>query len=154
MIGSAFKLLGGIVTGNIVEWMFHKHVLHGLGKKKDSIWNFHWYKHHKTCRKRMIDPDYNLSWKSLIKTPELITLSAASGLLLVASPKYPLFIVGLVGYGVLYYAVHMRAHLDEEWAKEWIPWHVSHHQIGNQEHTFNVVFPLTDFVLGTLPPKK
>jgi hypothetical protein len=152
VLGSMIKFVGGAIVGNFIEWTFHKHVLHGLGKKKDSNWNFHWYKHHKTCRKNMIDPDYSLSWQSIAKTPEFITLSLASGLLLLTSPKQPFFIAGLVGYGVLYYAVHMRSHLDEQWAKKWIPWHVAHHQVGNQEHTFNVVFPLADHVLGTTMP--
>jgi hypothetical protein len=145
--------VAGVVVGNIVEWGFHKHVLHGLGKNKKSIWNFHWYQHHKRCRKTMLDTDYEMTWRNLIKTPEFITLSAASCLLGLAAPKAPLFIAGLVGYGTAYYGIHMKAHLDNAWAKKWIPWHVNHHQFGNQEHSFNVVFPLTDYIMGTTSRK-
>ena len=101
----------------------------------------------------MLDTDYEMTWRNLIKTPEFITLSAASCLLGLAAPKAPLFIAGLVGYGTAYYGIHMKAHLDNAWAKKWIPWHVNHHQFGNQEHSFNVVFPLTDYIMGTTSRK-
>ena len=56
-------MLGGIVAGliysNAQEWLVHKYVLHGLGRKKDSFFAFHWHEHHKRARKAdMRDEDY------------------------------------------------------------------------------------------------
>src|SRR5882724_5789771 len=53
----------GLLTSNAVEWTFHKYVLHGLGKRKGSFWNFHWYEHHSEARKNdMRDSAYTTSW--------------------------------------------------------------------------------------------
>lgn len=154
MIFSTLKKVAGatigLVIGNFIEWNFHKRVLHGLGKKKDSLWNFHWYKHHKQCRKDMIDPDYQMGLKYLFSTPEFLVLSSAMGLIFkLFKNKFPAVSIGVILYGFLYYFIHMRSHLDQEWGEKWIPWHVEHHQKGNQEHSFNVVYPLFDLILGT-----
>lgn len=154
MVGLILKQVGqsllGLSVGNLTEWVFHKHVLHGLGKQKGSIWNFHWYKHHKQCRKQMIDPDYQMGIKYLMQTPEFIVLSTAMWFMFKTTKNIsPFFAASLVAYGFLYYFIHMRSHLDQSWAEKWIPWHVDHHQKGNQEHSFNVVFPLFDYLLGT-----
>jgi len=144
------KTMIGLTIGNLTEWLFHKHVLHGLGKKKNSIWNFHWYKHHKQCRKQMTDPDYKMGIKFLFQTPEFIALTFAM-LVIYKSlvPISPFVAAGIISYGFLYYIVHMLSHLDQTWAENWIPWHVEHHQKGNQEHSFNVVYPLFDYIFGT-----
>jgi hypothetical protein len=144
--GTAF----GLVIGNFIEWNFHKHVLHGLGKKKDSFWNFHWHKHHKQCRKHMLDKDYQMGFEYLFKTPEFLVLSSAMGLIFKFFGKnFPFISIGIILYGFLYYFIHMRSHLDQTWAEQWIPWHVEHHQKGNQEHSFNVVYPLFDSIFRT-----
>ena len=59
-------MLGGIVAGllysNASEWLVHKYLLHGLGRKKDSFYAFHWHEHHKRARKsEMRDEDYERS---------------------------------------------------------------------------------------------
>ena len=49
----------GLVAANAIEWVVHKHVLHGLGRHTDSIWSFHWHEHHRACRKNgHLDADY------------------------------------------------------------------------------------------------
>jgi len=144
------SVTAGLVIGNLIEWNFHKHILHGLGKKKDSIWNFHWYKHHKQCRRDMVDPDYQKGWKYILSTPEFLVLSSAMGLIYKLFGKtFSGISLGVILYGFLYYFVHMRSHLDQTWAIKWIPWHVEHHQKGNQEHSFNVVYPLFDGIFRT-----
>ena len=49
----------GLLYANAGEWLIHKYVLHGLGKKKKSFFSFHWSEHHRACRKHdFFDPDY------------------------------------------------------------------------------------------------
>ena len=46
-----FQIIIGYMYGTWLEWALHKYILHGLGKNKKSWFNFHWYSHHKSCRK-------------------------------------------------------------------------------------------------------
>ena len=41
----------GLLAANATEWAVHKHVLHGLGRHKSSLWAFHWHEHHRNVRK-------------------------------------------------------------------------------------------------------
>ena len=36
------QLILGLVLGNLIEWVVHKYFLHDLGKKKASLFSFHW----------------------------------------------------------------------------------------------------------------
>lgn len=149
-----FKTIGkvflGLGIGNLTEWAFHKYILHGLGKKKDSIWSFHWHKHHKQCRKTMLDQDYKMGWKFLLQTPEFLVLTIAMWCTYKTLKPISIEVaIGITAYAFLYYFIHMKSHLDQTWAETWIPWHVEHHQKGNQEHSFNVVYPLFDYIFGT-----
>lgn len=140
----------GFLTVNLVEWLFHKYILHGLGKNKESIWSEHFHVHHKTARKNnMVDKDYMEPLSVLLKTYELksiiIGALGVSPLLL----KFPFFVTTVWICGAAYYIVHMKSHLDEEWAKKWVPWHREHHLLGNQNHSWNVTLPVTDFIMGT-----
>ena len=52
----------GLAVANMSEWLMHKYVLHGRGKKRGSFWSFYWHEHHKEARqKEMIDPFYQRS---------------------------------------------------------------------------------------------
>ena len=47
----------GLLAANATEWFVHKHVLHGIGRKKSSFWSFHWHEHHRESRRHeMHDP--------------------------------------------------------------------------------------------------
>ena len=49
----------GLLAANATEWVVHKYVLHGLGKKKSSFWSFHWHEHHAESRTNVMrDPHY------------------------------------------------------------------------------------------------
>ena len=49
----------GLAASNATEWLVHKYVLHGLGRRKGSFWAFHWHDHHKNARRNdHVDPDY------------------------------------------------------------------------------------------------
>lgn len=146
----------GVVGGSFIEWAFHKHVLHGLGIKKNSIWNSHWYEHHKSARKHeMKDEFYDKSWPEQMKTYEFVFLSTACLSLItflkITQPQ--LFVAAtittLVLYGITYYVVHSKSHTDPEWAEKWLKYHVDHHMGKDQNKNWCVVFPLADHILNT-----
>ena len=48
-----------------------------------------------------------------------------------------------------YYYTHKHAHLDPEWARAKLPWHVDHHLAPNQDANWCVTRPWFDLILGT-----
>src|SRR5439155_17983055 len=83
----------GLAYANFGEWFVHKHVLHGLGKNKNSFWAFHWHEHHRESRLHgMVDPQYRrslFSWQA--QTKELAALTAAAALHVPLFPVAPFF---------------------------------------------------------------
>lgn len=144
----------GLLTVNTVEWLFHKYVLHGLGKDKKSMWSDHWHIHHKQARKyRMIDKDYREPLiPVLINTYELKAILLGMASLTPLLPFCPWFVSTVWVCGAAYYVIHRRSHLDEEWGKKWVPWHYDHHFGKNQDANWCVTFPLADYILGTRIP--
>jgi Fatty acid hydroxylase superfamily len=141
----------GLFVANAGEWWIHKHILHGLGKDRESFWSFHWHDHHAKARKHeMVDDQYTstiFAWEP--QTKELVALGA-----LMAShvPLFPLmpFYVGTLWYSAIkYYRVHKASHLDEEWAKEHLPWHYDHHMGKDQNANWCVTNPFFDHLMGT-----
>ncbi len=140
----------GILTENFFEWLFHRYVLHGLGKKKDSWWSFHWHGHHKVARKnKMIDPDYQVSVKEGLASKESLALLIGGVLISPLFRLFPVYTTTIWISGVLYFVLHRKAHLDSTWAEKWLPWHWRHHMEGNQQHNWNVTLPISDWILGT-----
>ncbi len=141
----------GLLYANAGEWLIHKYVLHGLGRRKSSFWSFHWHEHHKASRRGdMHDPAYERplgGWNGQTKE--------ALGLVLMGLAHAPLFPVApfftaTVWYcGARYYYAHRRAHLDFAWAKEHLPWHVDHHLGPDQDANWCVTRPWFDHVMGT-----
>jgi len=143
----------GIVCSNAYEWCFHKYVLHGLGKRKGTFWNFHWYEHHAESRRHdMHDPAYDTTWmKGGLNARSKEALSLLGGgilslpLLLVA----PGFTLGALYSSANYYFTHRKAHRDPEWARRKLPWHVDHHMGPDQDQNWCVTKPWFDWVMGT-----
>jgi sterol desaturase/sphingolipid hydroxylase (fatty acid hydroxylase superfamily) len=144
----------GMLAANGVEWLVHKHVLHGLGKKRESFWAFHWHEHHRASRQNgHLDPHYSRSvfgWHAQGK--EAAALVAGGALLLPVLPIAPLFTLTMWGCGVNYWRVHRRAHQDPEWAKEHLPWHYDHHMGPQQDANWCVTKPWFDHIMGTRVP--
>jgi len=141
----------GLLYANAGEWVIHKYVLHGLGRKKSSVWSYHWHEHHRHARRyQHLDPDYErsvLQWNAQGKEALGITVLA-----LVHLPLLPVapFFVGAVEYSAIrYYRVHKRAHRDASWAREHLPWHYDHHMGPNQDANWCVTWPWLDWVMGT-----
>src|SRR5690606_12690413 len=82
-----FRMIGiplGLAYANAGEWLVHKYVLHGLGRKRSSYWSFHWLEHHRVSRLRdFYDPDYErslLGWNAQSKEALALTGAAVAHL--------------------------------------------------------------------------
>lgn len=144
----------GLLAANAVEWVVHKHVLHGLGRKRASFWSFHWHEHHRASRQNgHVDPDYDRSvfgWHAQGK--EAAALVAGGLLFLPLLPVAPFFTATMWASGVHYWRVHKRAHQDPAWAREHLPWHYDHHMGPNQDANWCVTRPWFDHIMGTRVP--
>ncbi len=143
-----------LAASNAAEWLIHKHVLHGLGKKKGSFWSFHWHEHHGNVRRNdHYDEAYQRSvigWHGQAK--EALGLLGMAAVHLPLLPVAP-FYTGTVWYCIAnYYRVHKRSHVDPEWAREHLPWHYDHHMGPDQDCNWGVTKPWFDNLLGTRAP--
>jgi sterol desaturase/sphingolipid hydroxylase (fatty acid hydroxylase superfamily) len=145
----------GLAASNATEWLMHKYVLHGLGRRKGSFWAFHWHDHHKNARRHdHVDPDYQKRLFSHWNGQSKEALALVAGAIAVAplAPVAPFF-VGTVTYcAINYYRKHKRAHLDPAWAREHVPWHYDHHMGPNQHANWCVTRPWFDHLMGTREP--
>lgn len=152
LLRSAAEFTSGYLYVKGVENPMHKHILHGLGKDKKSIWNFHWGDHHKSPVKYgMHDPAYGVSfWLHPSREKEVASLVLGFVAHLPLAKKYPYFVLG-VGVGALeYYYKHKKAHLDPEWAFDHMQNHVKHH-LYDQNNYWGVTSGLLDKLMGTAP---
>ncbi len=144
----------GLAYSNAGEWLVHKYVLHGWGRKRSSFWSFHWLDHHRVVRLNgHVDDAYERSvvgWHPQGKEALMLTLATAAHL-----PLFPIapFFTATVAYSAInYYRKHKRSHLDPEWAREHLPWHYDHHMGPNQDANWCVTRPWFDHVMGTRIP--
>lgn len=143
----------GLLVANLGEWVIHRNVLHGRGKRKGNFWNFHWYDHHAESRRNeMIDPAYRTTWlkggwNARSKEAAALILGAIPWVLLF--PWAPGFCAAALYSTWHYYWVHKKSHLDPAWAREHLPWHVDHHLAPNQDANWCVTRPWFDVILGT-----
>ena len=141
-----------LLWANGLEWAIHKYVLHGLGKKKNSMFAFHWHDHHKLVRKSGgYDKQYAKKEWWRVKTIARERFSLA--LLLLANLPL-LFFAPIAWFTLLYaminyYRVHRKSHLDVEWAKKHVPWHWEHHMGKNQNANLCITRPWFDWIMGT-----
>lgn len=145
----AATIISAVLYSNIVEWVAHKYILHGLGKNKKSPWSFHWHQHHKKARKnKFYDEDYLNDWQG-VPLKEKIGLL---GLLAIHSPiafYYPVFYVTLVYCTFRYYRLHKYAHLHPSWGRYYLRCHYDHHMGKNQNANWGVTTGWVDVLLGT-----
>jgi hypothetical protein len=146
---SIFWFALGIVYCNGLEWLVHRYILHGLGKKKNSVWSFHW-KHHKASRKHKFK-DERGGEIPFYRDFEFLGILA---LLVAHVPTLwlsPVFFATVVWRALAYYRVHKKAHEDEQWAKKHVSWHWDHHMgpASAIEANWCVTFPLFDYIMRT-----
>jgi hypothetical protein len=147
MIGFAV----GMLYANASEWMIHKHVLHGRGKRRESWWSFHFHEHHQASRKHdMMDEDYERSlWGLHGQGKEALGIVALSAIHTPLVFVAPFFTAGVWYSAASYYRNHKRSHQDPAWAREHMPWHYDHHMGPNQDANWCVTWPWFDHVMGT-----
>lgn len=152
MIFFAIQIFLGFLYGNLIEWIAHRYFLHNLGKRKDSVFSFHWHRHHKNCRKNSyLDFDYfdNNLLRMDARGKEVLSLF---GLALLHFPLIfilPWMYAASCFWIFLYYYVHMKSHIDPAWGKKWFVWHYQHHMGKNQDANYGVVAPWWDWIFGT-----
>jgi len=142
----------GLLYANAFEWFVHKHVLHGRGKNKKSLWSFHFHEHHNASRKAdMLDEDYLnplfSQWDP--QTKEVVGLLAGALAHAPLFPVAPFFTMTVYWSALNYYRVHKRAHLDPDWAKEHLAHHWDHHMGPDQDKNWCVTHPFFDHVMRT-----
>ena len=150
MLSFCLQILVGFLYANLFEWIWHKYVFHGLGKKRNSRFRSHWRKHHsKVRRSGYYDLDYKFTGITDDPMREVFELFIAS---LVHVPLFfifPYFAGYLWVHSAMYFMIHRKSHLDPQWAKKWVPWHYDHHMGKNQDANWCVTFPFWDYILGT-----
>jgi len=142
-------IICAIAYSNVIEWIMHKHILHGLGKNKSSVWSFHWHQHHKKARKNNFhDEDYLDGWVGgpLREKLGLLLLLVAHSPLITASP---VFFITLIYCSVRYYRLHKFAHLHPSWGRYYLKCHYDHHMGKNQDANWGVTISWVDKLFGT-----
>jgi len=150
LLALLFQIVIGLLYVNLLEWLIHKYVLHGLGKKKGSFFSFHWQRHHSRCRRfGFHDADYvePLKWKTTGK--ELTGLLLLAILHLPVIFYFPVLYFALVLGAAIYYASHAISHIHPEIGKKYFPHHFDHHMGTNQDANWCVSYPFWDRVLKT-----
>jgi len=142
MILTILQILAGILSASFVEWVVHKHILHELGKKKVSIFSFHWGKHHAAARRNGF-LDTSISGREAVGVTSLCAIAFPIWFLL---PQ--MYYVMLI-HAAIYYIVHTVAHRYPTFAKKYLRWHYDHHMGKNQNMNWCVVHPLADLIMGT-----
>ncbi len=151
MLSVVVQIILAFLYANLVEFLWHKHVFHGLGKKKNSKFSSHWREHHRDVRK---SGGYDLAYEKPIgttggPTKEALELTAAALLHTPLFFYFPVFASTLIVHAIAYFLIHRKSHLDIEWAKKWVPWHYDHHMGKNQDANWCVTLPVWDHILGT-----
>lgn len=145
---SMLLFLSGLVLGNLVEWVAHRYILHGLGKRPKSFFHHHW-EHHRACRKGMQNHDASyLSWRKSLLSKETLGLCLLAGAFLPLAWVLPSLYAGLLCQMVLYFLVHRFIHVHPSVGGLLFPWHDDHH-CGNQNANWCVTYPLWDWVFKT-----
>jgi hypothetical protein len=141
----------GLAYANAGEWLIHKYILHGVGKKRNSFWSFHWREHHRNCRRNDFrDADYERGFLGNHSQGK----EAAAVLALVAlhAPLFsvaPYFAGTVIYSGLNYLQKHRKSHLNVEWGKQHLRHHYDHHMGKNQDANWGVTHAWMDWLMGT-----
>ena len=135
----------------LMEWVLHKYVLHGIGKKRDAPFSFHFHEHHRASRTQLFQDDHYKEnpWGWNAAGKETYSLIGLAILHLPLAVVFPFFWLGSVLSAVRYFHAHRKAHLDPEWCKRTIPWHYDHHMGTDQNSNWGVRSQMFDRLLGT-----
>jgi len=146
----------GRVFAAACEWTVHRYLFHVLGKKKGSMFAFHWREHHRACRKvEMVDDAYVHG--SLLDyrnghAREVWAITVACVAMVPMLAVVPGFVVGAWYGGWRYHWCHRQSHLDVAWGKKHMRWHFDHHMAPNQDTNWGVSNEWFDKWMGTRVP--
>ena len=132
----------GILYANVVEYITHRYLFHGLGKRGNSIFAFHIRGHHLIARGNGFF-DHKVSTNEAVGLPFLLLLHL---------PAYfwsPAFFYAVALYAVAFIVLHNVMHRYPEFTQRYFPWHWNHH-MRNQNKSWGVVLPFMDIVTNTL----
>jgi sterol desaturase/sphingolipid hydroxylase (fatty acid hydroxylase superfamily) len=142
--------LFGFMYANFIEVFVHWFFLHKLGKKKSSIFSFHWKRHHRISRqKNMIDEDYRKPFYTKERYMEVLSLIILLSCHIPFLFVIPAAFVGMGTYLLAYYFIHKYCHYNTENAKKWFKGHYLHHMGKNQDSNWGTILPFADWILGT-----
>ena len=139
------EVLVAILYANLLEYVIHRYLFHGLGKSSSSMFAFHLRDHYIIARKNGFT-DKRISRK------EIISILAA---ILIHSPLAylsPVFFYSVSTYGLLFVVIHNTLHYYPAFAKRFFWWHWNHH-MRNQNKSWAVVIPIIDILTKTLQEK-
>ena len=136
------QFLFGLVLASIIEWIVHKHVLHKMGRKKSSVFSFHWSSHHAQARRNgFYDP--RISAREIFSVLMLCFVSFPIWYVL------PFIYYAIITHLMLYLIIHNISHKYPKFAKKYVSWHYDHHMGKNQNTNWCVVHPLADYIFKT-----
>lgn len=152
MLGFPLALL----VANGLEWYAHKYVLHGVARPGQPRYSplprsmeSHWA-HHKQVRLQGYGDDaYAQGLRHWRTRNEVASLLAVTGVITLAAPVAPFFVLGSYYAAGRYFYVHRRSHLDPAWGRRTIPWHYDHHMQAHQDANWCVTRPWFDYLMGT-----
>ena len=141
----------GVLYAQLLEWVLHKYVLHGIGKEKGAPFSFHFHGHHRASRKQLFFDDHyeSSSWGWNPAGKEVYSLFGLAIIHLPVALFLPIAWAAAVLGGVRYFVLHRKAHLDPQWCKEHLPWHYDHHMGPNPDLNWGVTTDLFDRIFGT-----
>ena len=138
-----------------MEWIVHRFVFHGLGKRKGSRFRFHYHDHHKACRRQAGGDDaYEgsmFAWNAYGR--EVLGLVVGGLIHLPVAFIYPpisaITYVYMLWRGFEYHRIHKKSHLDPEWCREHLPGHWDHHMTPHNDANWCVTNDWFDKLVGT-----
>ena len=136
------QILAGLLTANILEWVVHKYFLHNLGKKKASLFSFHWGVHHKMVRKSGFKDPF-------VSRREIIGILFLCLLFSPLTYFFPIIYATMFLHAMVYLVIHNTAHRNPKWAFKYVRWHYDHHMGKDQDKNWCVVHPLADYLFRT-----
>jgi len=136
----------GVLYANVIEYIVHRYLFHGLGRKRNSIFAFHLREHH-LIAKRNEFIDKKISNNEIIGIP--LILAAHIPIIFFA----PYFYIAASLYGIAFILVHNIIHRNPGIAQKYFWWHWNHH-MSNQNKSWAVVVPILDKIIGSLEPKE
>ena len=139
------------IYGLFFEYAIHRWVLHSFGMKRANLFSFHFHEHHAVARRNAMHDDKYVykKWEINSRTKELIGLMLLVFLHTPIAIVFPWAFATIVISAISYYRVHLKSHVNVEWARIALSWHYDHHMGPNQNKNFGVRSDFFDKVFNT-----